>query len=161
VIDTPISFWNSWYDTCQIHKACKPVEPLPRCPPDLLASAACKAFTASKNSKDVRSVVGTLQSGYDATLSSIGQTSCTKAWCEIEGSPQWQVCCNGCERHAVLVGEDGSIVGLTGEACVGDESRLCCTIDVHGQNIIATGVLVDEYERGQLWFKGPYDVCAL
>lgn len=104
-------------------------------------------------------MVGTLQSGYEATLSSIGRTSCTKQWCDMEGSRQG-TCCNECRRHVVLVGEDGSIVGLTGEECVGDESRLCCTLDVHGQKIIATGVLVDEYGRGQLWFKGPYDICV-
>jgi hypothetical protein len=63
----------------------------------------------------------------------------------------------------LLVGEDRSFVGLTGEQCVGDESRLCCTMDVHGQRIIATGVLVERNDSGRedLWFKGPYDVCAL
>jgi hypothetical protein len=62
-----------------------------------------------------------------------------------------------------LVGEDGSAVGLPGEACVGDESRLCCTMDVHGQKIMATGVLVEapEYARSPLSFEVPYDLCAL
>jgi hypothetical protein len=151
-IDTPISFWNSWYDTCRIHRACKPVKPMPRCPTGLLASAARKAFTTSKDNKDVRSVVGTLRSSGG---------SCTKMACEIEGKPQWQVCCNGCGGRVLLVGEDGSPVGLTGEKCVGDESRLCCTIDVHGQKIIATGVLVEGPKQGSLWLKDPYDLCAL
>jgi hypothetical protein len=149
-IDTPTSIWYTWADGCQIHRACKPVEPMPRCSPDLVVSAASRAFTASKGRKDVRSVAGTLQSRDEG---------CTKMYCG--DSSGRQRCCNGCEGHIVLVGEDGSIVGLTGEECVGDISRLCCTIDVHGQKIIATGVLVDEYERGQLWFKGPYDICAL
>jgi hypothetical protein len=154
-IDTPISFRNSWDKDCQIHKACKPVEPMPRCSSGLLGSSASRAFTASKDSKDVRSVVGTLRSVV---------YSCTKADCEIIGRPEIQACCNVRDGGVELVGEDGSAVGLPGEACVGDESRLCCTMDVHGQKIMATGVLVEshhEYGRSPLSFEVPYDVCAL
>jgi hypothetical protein len=48
-------------------------------------------------------------------------------------------CCNGCGEMLTL----GGLVWLTGPQlrCSGDESLICCTVDAHGQEVVARGVV--------------------
>jgi hypothetical protein len=70
-----------------------------------------------------------------------------------------QSCCNHDWIKAILVGEDGSGVELPNIGCFGDESRLCCNVDVKGQMVVATGVM---RTAGQSWFfRDEVTLCAL
>jgi len=41
--------------------------------------------------------------------------------------------------------------------CTGDESLMCCTVEAHGQEVIAKGIL---HHEGMTWSMDHLDLCV-
>jgi hypothetical protein len=146
-IDTKPYVGRFWAENCLIHRPCEVlVSPLPPCPREMKTSIL-PIPTTLPGSKTPLSIAGRLQLGGGGS--------------HLKGCPFSEdlACCNQDSNEAILVGEDGERFGLPHIGCFGDESRLCCNVDVKGQMVVATGVM---RLAGQSWFfRDEVTLCAL
>jgi len=76
---------------------------------------------------------------------------------EDDGCSIGEPCCHGRYRRAIAIGGPEGKLALDGLYCVGDGSRLCCNQRAYGQQVFATGKLVDTNGR---WMLTSAHVCV-
>jgi hypothetical protein len=155
VIDNGLSLGLMWAGECRIHRPCEDFSPLPPCPRDMKTSPPPVPATLPPGSEMTYSIAGWLQ---------FGETEYTLVGC----APSWrQHCCNQSSKEAILVVENGSKFVLPKVGCFGDESRLCCSVPLKQQKVVATGVMqVKAWSETRVdswrWvFQDEVTLCAL
>jgi hypothetical protein len=135
---------------CLVHRPCAPIAPLPACEKGIqpIEGSALQAYPLAARGERV-SVRGAL----GLALGGITFAACNK-----------DTCCNG-RNLKVFVGGIPNGARLEGLLCGGDESRVCCPVPALGQTVVATGKLVDEYERkvkelGGHWALAEATLCT-
>ncbi len=158
-LDSSAGLFASWEGKCRIHRSCESVEPFPLCPNDQRVTPTPRPALANQG---------------EATFSIAGQLRFAEALYTLMSCKQATppFCCNKGAAVAELVTEDGSTFRLPGFGCFGDESRLCCNVDLkqREQWLVATGVMrtYPHYPQsspsGVTWhwsFKEDVAVCRL
>jgi hypothetical protein len=135
---------GGWAANCAANFACEvETQPLPACAANADAGATAwgeLAARAARLAKQTIKVRGPLVLGPD----------------EESGCYVGEPCCHGTHRRAMAIGGAEGKLALDGFWCAGDGSRLCCNRPAYGQQVIATGKLVDADGRWQL---KPAEVC--
>jgi hypothetical protein len=134
-VDTP-SRGDPWGKTCGIHRTCERVaRTLTPCPAGVagIIDAAALALPADGRNVSVQGPLG------------IGTLLQTRVGCSepdpLSGEPlPVTACCN--YRGGPIVLGDRKRLAIEGFACKGDESRLCCDLNVHDQIVVAKGRLL-------------------
>jgi hypothetical protein len=137
VVDFPASSGKSWPVSYAIHHACTlPVQGIPKCP------AGTTGEPWSKLVADAPRLVGQTISVRDRLM--IGTwTTCSP--------PRRGIICDRefSTGGSFVLGEGDQPLSLLGHGyCVGDNSRLCCSMPAAGQTVVVTGTL----GRTNTWF---------
>ena len=128
---------DKWAANCAVNFACElPVKPLPPCAGDNAKAVVWSELAANAGSQNHKTITvrGPLALGPD----------------EDNGCDSGGHCCHGNHRRWIAIGGAESKLLLDSLACAGDGSRLCCNTPVQGQQVIATGKLVDHRGRWRL-----------
>ena len=137
---------GKWLPDCAIHRKCKLTDQaLAICTENLAAESWETMALRAEHFTDPRVVVKGRLVPADGVFS-------TGAYCKPAGA-----CCNR-RRAGFLLEGPPSDLELDRPACVGDESRLCCSVLAEGQDVIATGEL--EYDRGN-WRLAKASLCRV
>lgn len=129
--------------SCLVSKGCPPTAPIAACPADVVPMALDELLARRELVGATVAVRGPLGRGNGI---------CTLLACY--GPDPRGACCNKCGEALMLGTEaalrDGdyarrraSTLMLSGEhlGCGGDESLICCPVDVRGQEVVARGLL--------------------
>lgn len=129
--------------TCLVSKGCPPAKPIAACPADIAPMALDALLAHRELVCAIVAVRGPLGRG---------NGTCTLLGC-YSSDPRG-ACCNRC-GEALMLGTDAALrdrdyarrrastLMLSGEHvnCGGDESLICCPVDVRGQEVVARGLL--------------------
>jgi hypothetical protein len=118
----------AWRASCQVNRECAGKQrPLPVC------AAPRPKFTWSDVQHDAESMLG-------KEVETVGNLGVTPSAPIKGGACKPGECCHSL-RFAMVVDGSPTALPLAGYSCSGDDSKLCCTVENEGQEVVAKGRL--------------------
>ena len=149
--DAPILLYSSDHPSgpsCLSSRACPAPAPLAPCATsDAVVTLDAVADHDELAGKEV-AVEGPLE---------MGEGTCTLAGCY--GPDPRGACCNRCGQALALGSRNALQLFGPATMCKGDESRVCCPVDVRGQAVVAHGTLRVQ-GTPKTWFLEDARLCV-
>jgi len=140
-----------WAEGCMIRRPCSPLPKLERCAPGLTPVEST-------------TLDSTPPGALGEPLAVRGPITLTPIWKTLAGCPRQpdaRGCCNSAGAEA-MIGRFPHAIVLDGLGCGGDDSRLCCSLPVFGQTVVAVGRLAKDSRfarEGAHWALGGATLC--